>query len=89
MDRKQAFENLQHHPWFGKVFARLKPATKALALQFIEQHQSASHDQFIPLVNRMFLDKERPKQWELILDLLTAASVAANQKTNILSKDSN
>lgn len=79
MNRKQAFENLAHHPWFGRRYAKLKGTAREMALEFLNKHQGATHDQFIPLVNRMFLDMpNKPKNWELALDLLTAASVASS-----------
>lgn len=80
MNRKHSFLRLASHPWFSRIYARLNPKGHKLALEFIEKHNGANHNEFIHHVNRMFLDKEKPPQWELILDLLTAASVAENEK---------
>lgn len=79
MDRKAAFLALAQHAWFSRVFAKLSDKARQFALDFIDNHQAESHNDFIHHVNRMFLDvPEKPAGWPLILDLLTAASIAAN-----------
>lgn len=79
MNRRQAFDNLATHAWFGKVHAKLKGEARAQALDFLRAHERDSHNDFIHHLNRMYIgNTAKPHGWQLVLDLLTAASVTVN-----------
>ena len=75
MCRLDAFVQLEVHPWYGRHFKSLSDKAFKVAVDFMEETALLTHDEFVPAVNRMFLDKpEKPKGWELITELLTVAS---------------
>lgn len=60
----------REHPWLGRVFVRLSKADLAFMESFCVENAALGKDDFEKRVNRMFLDRERPKNWKLILELL-------------------
>lgn len=74
MDRLTLFNNLKHHPWSGRVYKRLNANELELALGFIESNENLDKGSFEYAVNRMFLDKDKPKHFKEILELLTCAN---------------
>jgi hypothetical protein len=75
MSRLERFYELKEHAWFGKRFAKLKTAELEICEGFIMANESLSQNDFEIRLNSMFLDKEKPRNWELILDLLANANV--------------
>lgn len=82
LSRKECFDDLAKHPWFGKIYAKLKKPELQLCAEFIAKHDDLDQVKFEHAVNRMFMDMgdKRPKNWALILDLLTACAIASHQK---------
>lgn len=77
MSRLAAFKALSNHPWFGRIYAKLTAPALIMALAFLEDNKDLSGDDFAFKVNRMFLDQpNKPKGWQIIMDLLTAACIA-------------
>lgn len=75
MDRATKLEQLKTHAWFGRVFKRLSKSELELARSFLQSHDDLAKAEFEFAVNRMFLDKPKPKHWVEILDLLANANV--------------
>jgi hypothetical protein len=73
-DRRLAFDNLAKHPWLGRVFSRLKDEDLAAARAFISANSELSKGDFELKINRMFIDRVRPKRYKEIMELLTCAN---------------
>lgn len=61
------FEVLKEHAWLGRSYSKLSKAELAVCQAFVE----AKHGDFEHDLNRLFLDKPKPKHWKEILELLT------------------
>jgi hypothetical protein len=72
--RNENFEALKEHPWLGKIFKKLSAKELSLARAFLNIHYGASKGDFEWAVQRMFLDKEKPKNFSIIMELLTCAN---------------
>lgn len=72
--RNDTFEAFSTHPWFGKVFKRLKNDDLSTARCFLKANGHLGKGEFEFAVNRMFLDKPKPKNWKEIQELLTCAN---------------
>lgn len=80
MDRagglRRAIRELGDHPWFCRVVARLGDADREVIEDFISRSRELELSAFEMAVNRMFLDRERPRRWREIMELLTVANQA-------------
>lgn len=72
--RKQSYQSLKTHPWFKRLFKRVKPEHEQLILSFIAANDCLNKNDFEAAVNRMFLDKPKPKNYEIVLELLANAN---------------
>lgn len=77
MNRAEAFQSLKSDSWFSRVFAKTKASDRELCLKFIEENDGLDRADFEFQVNRMFLDKEKPKNWTLIVELLATSNIKA------------
>jgi hypothetical protein len=75
MTRLQKFNNLGNHPWFQKLTRRLTSKERLLAEAFISENEALGRAQFEFKLNRLFLDKEKPKNWAIILELLMISNM--------------
>jgi hypothetical protein len=71
--RLAAFRAYESHPWLRKVFAKLTKDERELCERFLVERKLLSKDKLIYDVNRMFLDREKPKHWTHVMELLTNA----------------
>lgn len=69
--RLEKFHSFSKHAWLQKVYARLKKSDLSLVEGFILEHDHLDKEKFELAVNRMFLEKEKPKNWTLVLELLS------------------
>jgi hypothetical protein len=76
MERLKIFEAYASHPWLYRSYKRLTPAERDLAHDFIRRNDHLAKGPFEFAVNRMFLDKPKPKHCNEILELLTCANSA-------------
>ena len=67
----RVLKRLELDAWYGVLVARLKQNERDMVELFFEQHENKNCDEFIYIVNRMFIDKVKPKNWALIMELLT------------------
>lgn len=74
--RTETFLNFKTHPWLSKAFAKLSGAEIEIALAFLKTNEPLDKSKFELAVNRMFLEKQRPKHWSIIVELLTCANSA-------------
>ena len=80
--RLSHFDGLISDPWYGAAMRKLNRSEHSLCVAFLVEHEKLDKGAFEMAVNRMFLDKmERPKNWTLIADLLTAANIKAYPST--------
>lgn len=71
-NRLEKYDNFRAHPWFSRLFVKLKQADDSFCLDFIKQNEHLSKDDFEKKVNRVFIDKsDKPKNWKIILEILT------------------
>lgn len=79
MNRLVKFEALKDHAWHGRSFAKLTAQELSLAREFIASNSTLGKGDFEYAVNRMFLDKQKPKNFMHILELLTCANSASEE----------
>ena len=69
-NRIQLFKSYRDHPWLRKTYSKLDENDLKIAVSFINENDGLSRGQFEIKLNRMFLDKEKPKKWTHISELL-------------------
>lgn len=74
MQRAIKFTSYASHPWLNKAYKKLKKDDIQLAQEFIERNDSLSKGEFELKINRMFLDRDKPKNAAVIMELLTCAN---------------
>jgi len=55
-----------------RVYSRLSAQEMTIAREFLARHAEASPGDFERAVNRMFMDKPKPKHFVAIMELLTS-----------------
>jgi len=75
MNRIKYLLNLKHDPWFKRVFKKLNNQEIEIAIRFTELNNDLDVNKFEKKINRMFLDKDRPKHWKEISELLSTANI--------------
>lgn len=73
-NRLVIFGELRTHPWYGKFFQKLGVLNIADAQEFIIENLEDSVEDFEYKLNRLFLDREKPKEYTRILELLSATN---------------
>lgn len=73
--RLKAFHALKDHPWYGRYYKKLTPADVTYAEWFMVYYYGCDKGVFEAAVNRMFVDKDKPRNWAVISELLAAANV--------------
>jgi hypothetical protein len=76
-DIESKFLSLRDDAHLRKIYSTLTPREHKIAIDFIELHCDLDYDDFQFKVNRMFLDKEKPKNFTMILELVSAANLRA------------
>lgn len=76
MDRMTVFKSYKTHPWLSKVYAKLRLDDMNAIESFIASNSLLDKGSFELKVNRMFLDKPKPKRFKEILELLTCCNSA-------------
>ncbi len=74
MSRKERFESYKTHPWLHKAYKKLKKDDLELIFKFIKDNEQLDNASFEFKINRLFLDCERPKNFSIILELLTCCN---------------
>ena len=70
MEREVKFRSYETHPWLHKSYKRLSNSDREIALSFIKENKELDRGAFEQKVNRLFLDREKPKNFSIILELL-------------------
>lgn len=69
------FDTFQTHPWLRKLYNKLKKEEILICYKFIKTNELLNQSDFEIAINRMFLDnKNKPKNYTLILELLSCAN---------------
>lgn len=84
LDNPRVFElqKLENDAFYGQVFLKLGMRLRSVMSDFCEEHKNLSHSEFDAAIQRMFLDKEKPKMWQTMMDMLVAANNKAKDKIN-------
>lgn len=77
MDRREAFEALENHAWYGRHYARLRAPALGDARAFLEANEGLGKGAFEMALHRAFMDQPKPKQWDIVRELLLAANTQA------------
>ena len=73
--RLDKFESLKQHSWLGRLYNRLNEDELIMTRLFILSHEDDTSFEFEQSVNRMFVDKHKPKRYLEIMELLTSCIV--------------
>jgi hypothetical protein len=68
------FKSYSTHAWLHKAYNRLSRQEVQLAIDFIIENDPLDKGAFELKVNRMFIDKDKPKNFTVILELLTCCN---------------
>jgi len=68
--RKENFDNLIKHPWFSKLYVKLTEKELVFCRNFLDNHETLDNGNFEMAINRLFLEKDKPKNWKVICELL-------------------
>lgn len=79
MTRLEKFRNLGKHPWFQRLISRLTRKEVLLAEGFLIENEALNRNDFDFKMNRLFLDKEKPRNWAIILELLMISNTEAKK----------
>lgn len=74
--RLENFLALEIHPWLGKSFKKLKKSDLEICFKFLKDFESLDKNDFEFKLNRLFLDKDKPKNWMIISELLSNVNSA-------------
>ncbi len=77
--RIDIIKGYETHPWLKKTYAKLTRLEMVQTLAFAQVHAHLSKDDFMMAVQRMFLDRDKPKHWKEIQELLTCANSAMEE----------
>ncbi len=75
--RIEALEALADHPWFSRIWSRLSAEDLAMMRAWAREHAELDAAAWEMAVNRMFLDRSRPRRWREIMEMLTVAGTSA------------
>jgi len=67
----KALTELKSHPWLGRLFKKLTKSDEHLINDFISKNIGLDKSSFEIEINRLFLDKERPKRFNEICEILS------------------
>jgi hypothetical protein len=80
MKRKDQFHSYKNHPWLCRVFKKLTKADVLFCETYLAENDHLTKDDFQLKVNRLFMDdRNPPKAWKEIKELLTCTNSALNQ----------
>lgn len=71
--REMALRGLETHPWFCRVYKRLGASDLEAMIAWAREREALSAEEWEKAVNRMYMDRERPRRWKEIMELLTVA----------------
>jgi hypothetical protein len=80
LNRKTVFESYATHHWLKKSYKRLSTDEISAAHAFIADNAALSRAEFELAINRMFMFRDKPKNWTTIVELLTCANSGASEQ---------
>lgn len=72
MTRVERFRALKGHAWLGRVYAKLSKADIQIGEELLAKHESSSKDELATVILRLWLDKEKPRRWVELEELMIA-----------------
>jgi hypothetical protein len=73
-DRIMKFDSFKKHAMLGRLYMRLTALELNIAHSFIKEHSEASKNDFDRAVNRLFINRDKPRHWLEIMELLSCCS---------------
>ena len=70
MSRLNTLKSLEKHPWLGRSFAVLSKRERSLMYDFVRDTELLNKDEYAHAAMRLFLDREKPKNWSRIEEIL-------------------
>lgn len=67
------FESLSRHPFYSGLVRKLTRNDVNVCVEFLNRTIDLSNDDYEMKVNRMFMDKVKPKNWAIIQELLSCS----------------
>lgn len=72
--RKINFLNFKNHPYYSKYFKKLKESDIEFCINILEQTNNLNKNDYSFKIVRLWLDqKNKPKNWTIIEELLIAS----------------
>lgn len=72
--RSMKFASLIEHAFYSRLCARLTEGERALIQEFIHNNDLLDKNEFESAINRLFIDKVKPKNWAVILEALSVVN---------------
>lgn len=72
MTRLDRFKALENHAWLKKSYKKLSKDDLQFCFVLLQDTQNLDKNAFASKVIRLWLDKEKPKSWKNIEELLIA-----------------
>lgn len=77
MTRTEALQAIYEAPYGQRLLARLSSDEQEQVRAFIRAHEHLAHLEFEYAANRWFLDGPKPRQWTIMVELVTGANSRA------------
>lgn len=74
--RVQKLQQLAVHPWYSKLLKKIDESEFDTIVDFCEDYSDLNQLEFEYKANRLFLDRERPKHFAIINEILVILSYA-------------
>ncbi len=69
--RLQRLESFKSHAWMKRLYKKISKRDETFLEETIREHANLDKNAFEMMVNRLFLDKPKPKNWKYIIELLS------------------
>lgn len=79
--RTEEFHKLKGEVMHAKIFNKLSPKEISECEKFFLENKDLNRDEFAHKAVRWFLDKQKPKNWVAMEDLVTTANFKSVKKT--------
>lgn len=79
-NRRDLVESLLNNHMLRKAHEKLSSTERALFIGFIDENDTLNKDAFEIKINRLFLDRDKPRHWKEICELLSSLNSVVDSK---------